>query len=399
MPIPRSAPRQRFRRWAALLALSAVVAVPLGDAVAAPRSPAPSAPAAQDGGWCADEEEAAFVDLVNEYRARNGLGPLTLSPTLGAAADAHSAEMAANNYFGHTMLGGVSVGENLANFGYPDSTIGENIAAGSAGAAGTLGQWQGSAVHNANLLGGAFEAVGIGRAYDPNSGYGWYWTAIFGGTADGRARPCGARPSTVESTPTPPPAVGPAPSLPARSSGSAAAAPAPAPEPAPGTASGLRAAAELNLRAGPGPGYDALGTVSTGSAIEVAGEAASGYLPVTVDGRFGWVAADFVASDAGTVPVPTDAGQTTDPAAFSPPPVPTPDAAPTSAPSTTGAAGVARTTADLLLRAAPGADAPVLLTIPAGAAVPLSGEASAGFLGVTYDGLSGWADAAYLTFS
>ncbi|MDP9363914.1 MAG: hypothetical protein M3Q10_06760, partial [Chloroflexota bacterium] len=75
------------------------------------------------------------------------------------------------------------------------------------------------------------------------------------------------------------------------------------------------------------------------------------------------------------------------------------DAASTSAPPTAVATEVARATADLLLRAGPNVDAPMLLTVPVGAAVSLSGEASGGFLGVSFEGVAGWADAAYLAVS
>lgn len=412
MPNPRSAPtRSSVRGWLAPLGLAAALAVPPGAAFAAPRAPAPAAPPAQDAGWCADEEEMAFLELVNGYRARNGLGPLRLSPTLGAAADAHSSEMAANNYFDHTMLGGVSIAENLAAHGYPGNTYTENIAAGSESAAGTLGQWQGSALHNAALLGGAYEALGIGRAYDPRSGYGWYWTGIFGGEVDAAAGLCGAAPEPMPPTPSPSPTPAPtempeptatptpsATTTPdSASSATASPAVAAAPLPQAATDEGAQAAAELNLRAGPGPGYAALGTVPSGSRLDVAGPAEAGYLPVTVDGRFGWVAAEYVASDAAPVaPAATaapDPAPATPPSTFAAPPTADQTAAAPSAATTTAAT----TTSEIGLRVGPSAEETVVLLIPAGASVTLTGEANAGFLGVRYDGAVGWVDAAYLT--
>ena len=62
--------------------------------------PAPVA-FAQDAGYSPDGEEWAFVELVNAYRGQLGLGPLTLNYELGAAAEYHSVDMAANNYFDH----------------------------------------------------------------------------------------------------------------------------------------------------------------------------------------------------------------------------------------------------------------------------------------------------------
>ncbi len=381
MPTPRSAPSRRSalaRAWLFPLVLAALLAVP-----------APAA-ALQVADYCADEEERAFLDLINAYRAQNGLGPLQLSQTLGAAAEEHSLEMAANNYFDHTMLGGVTVAENLQAHGYLDATYGENIAAGSETAAGAFAMWQGSANHNANMLRGAYNAVGVGRAYDPNSGYGWYWTTIFGGSADGPATLCGQAP------PPPPADVAPA--------------PVPAPDPAPEQiaseqpAAGATGAAtsDLNLRSGPGATYPALGTVSRGGRLIVAGPAEGGYYPVTVDGRYGWVAADFVALDAGSPPAETTAaGQPPDALA-----APQTTAAPGAEQSTTAAAPAApapaaasgaATATDLLnLRSGPSYGDEVLRVMPPGAPLTITGAESGGFLPVLYDGTPGWADAAYL---
>ncbi len=140
-----------------------------------------AAPAVAQTGYAPDAEESAFLGLINDYRAQNGLGALALNDALGAAAEHHSYDMATNNYFGHTLFDGTDAGQNIRNFGYTGSTWSENIAAGYAGAQDNLIAWQNSAGHNANMLDPAFDEIGIGRAYDENSTYGWYWTTTFGG--------------------------------------------------------------------------------------------------------------------------------------------------------------------------------------------------------------------------
>src|SRR5829696_7608458 len=57
----------------------------------------PSNAATSDYG--VEREELAFLQLINEYRAQNGLWPLALSQTIGAAAEHHSTDMARNDYF------------------------------------------------------------------------------------------------------------------------------------------------------------------------------------------------------------------------------------------------------------------------------------------------------------
>src|SRR5262245_42643142 len=81
--------------------------------------------------YAPDSAECAMLKLINNYRKQKGKGALTLSRTLGAAAEHHSRDMAAHNYFSHTLYNGTSWSQNIANHGYPTNTNrAENIAAG-----------------------------------------------------------------------------------------------------------------------------------------------------------------------------------------------------------------------------------------------------------------------------
>ncbi len=136
-------------------------------------------------GACADPEERAFLGLINNYRAANGLPGLQLSESLSGAADYHSVDMANKDYFSHSLASGVTWGQNIANHGYTYNTYqGENIAAGNESASATFNQWRNSPGHNANMLNPNFKAIGIGRAYNGNATYDWYWTTTFGGYVD-----------------------------------------------------------------------------------------------------------------------------------------------------------------------------------------------------------------------
>ena len=135
--------------------------------------------------YCPDGEDLAFLSLINQYRADNGLPALSLSRALGAAANRHSRDMARYNYFSHTLHNGTSWLQNIRNYGYGYRTsLGENIAAGQSAASATFNQWVNSAPHRRNMLRGNYTAIGIGRAYRSSARYGWYWTTTFGGVAD-----------------------------------------------------------------------------------------------------------------------------------------------------------------------------------------------------------------------
>jgi uncharacterized protein YkwD len=175
-----------FARWArpAAIAGLALVASLLALAWAASGG--------QAGPNCApsaglDGEELAFFEQINGYRQDNGLQPLTLSDRLTRASAWKSQHMAEENYFAHddTPINRTWV-ERIRDCGYTYNTwLGENIAAGNQGASATFNQWRNSPGHNANMLNADFNAIGIGRAYDSTSTYGWYWTTNFGGYSDG----------------------------------------------------------------------------------------------------------------------------------------------------------------------------------------------------------------------
>ena len=310
-------------------------------AVAAPANPTVfSVPALEvsSADACADSEEVNFLALINEYRAASDLPELSLSSSLSSAAAYHSIDMAENGYLDHTLLDGTTVEQNMANFGYEGGTHGENIAAGTETAAEAMQIWQGSAEHNANMLDASYGAIGIGRAYDPNSQYGWYWTTIFGDISDGPGWLCGQ---------VPPPSK----SLSLFQS-----------------VDGATSASDVNLRTGPGAEYDVVTTLPPNTAMTVTGGEVNAFIPVKVDGMFGWVATDWVERGAVTLE------QTASPSQ----------------------AGTATAVQAVELRDAPQDEAATLGTIPSVAVVTLTGEAQDGFLQVTYNGQEGWADASYL---
>jgi uncharacterized protein YkwD/uncharacterized protein YraI len=340
MRLIRTAVRPRiFIAWVA--AVFAAFSVVVSGAAAAPAGPATFAEpnlAVSSADACVDNEEVGFLGLINDYRAASGLRLLSLSSSLSSAAAYHSVDMAANGYLAHTLIDGTTVPQNMANFGYEGGTHGENIAAGTQTATEAMQTWQGSFEHNANMLNGSFGAIGIGRAYDPNSQYGWYWTTIFGDVSDGPGWLCGqaAPPSKSVSLFQ--------------------------------SVDGAISASDVNLRTGPGAEYDVVSTLPPDTAMTVTGGEINAFIPVKVDGQYGWVASDWVERGAITLEQ-------------------------TASPSQSGTATAMQT---VELRVAPLDEATVMGTIPSVAVVTLTGEAQDGFLRVVYDGQEGWADAAYL---
>lgn len=141
-----------------------------------PPASAPAAPSTDQLG----AEEADFLARINAYRAQNSVPILAVSPGLTRAAAWLSGDMAAKGYFSHADSLGRDFTERLRAFGLTGNTTwGENIAAGNAGAAETFAQFKASPEHNENMLRREFTTIGIARARGAPP-YEWYWATDFG---------------------------------------------------------------------------------------------------------------------------------------------------------------------------------------------------------------------------
>lgn len=90
--------------------------------------------------------------MINGLRSEQGLGSVTPSPRLEAAAMAHAMDMAQNNFFGHEGSDGTEVGDRATEVGYNWCLIAENIARGQGSTQEVLGAWARSAPHRRNIL-------------------------------------------------------------------------------------------------------------------------------------------------------------------------------------------------------------------------------------------------------
>lgn len=194
-----------------------VMAMAIALTAAVTLVPAQNAAAIPTSSYCLEPFEAEMLGYINDFRAQNGRSALVASQTAGAAADHHSINMANQDFFSHTGQDGSTFDSRLREHGYSFNTfLGENIAAGNASALQTFVQWRESPGHRANMLNANYSAIGIGRAFNSSSTYGYYWTTTFGGVVDGAA--CGS-PNSPAPQPQPTTAPQPAPTQPSAPSG------------------------------------------------------------------------------------------------------------------------------------------------------------------------------------
>ncbi len=159
------------------------------SAAAAPApAPAPASAAATCG---IADFSATVMARINAVRAAgancgaNGVFPpvsaLAWNAALTTAASAHSADMAALNYFSHTSADGRTLGTRVSAAGYTWSRLGENIAAGYAGIDSVMTGWVDSDGHCANLMSANFTQVGLACVPGTStSSYNTYWTMDLG---------------------------------------------------------------------------------------------------------------------------------------------------------------------------------------------------------------------------
>jgi uncharacterized protein YkwD len=124
-------------------------------------------------GWAPTAAEVV-VSLVNAERASR-CDPLAIDDRLATAAQRHSDDMAAHDYFSHTSLNGDTLADRAEAAGFTGSTLGENIAAGQRTPQDVMAAWMDSAGHRANILNCDYTVIGVGLNQD-----GWYWTQMFG---------------------------------------------------------------------------------------------------------------------------------------------------------------------------------------------------------------------------
>jgi uncharacterized protein YkwD len=118
-----------------------------------------------------------LIALINQARANANLPALTVNPQLSAAAQAHSADMACNNFLDHTGSDGSWIGDRLSAAGYPSSTYFEIIAIGAPQNA--MDQWRADPPHWEAVMNPYAGEFGVGYAYYADSDFGGYITVDF----------------------------------------------------------------------------------------------------------------------------------------------------------------------------------------------------------------------------
>jgi uncharacterized protein YkwD len=213
----RSADPRRF----AILMLIAFVFTSVG-LLATPR-----ATLAWDSNTFSSASESKLVSLTNQSRAAAGLRALKVDSKLSAIARSRSKDMIVRDYFSHTIKGtGYQVFHILDQKGYCYRVAGENIGWNTypddVATTTVHRQFMESSGHRANILGKAWDVIGIGAYKGPDGKK--MWTVLF-------ADKCGT--TAPKPTPRPTPRSTPRPTARPTSKPQVVATPRPTPKPTP----------------------------------------------------------------------------------------------------------------------------------------------------------------------
>jgi uncharacterized protein YkwD len=115
-------------------------------------------------------ESGVLVD-INVFRRAHHLAPLRLNAKLGAAAMAHTREMASDGYFAHDSQDGSAFWRRIQSF-YGSSpwrfwSVGENLLWSSpdVSARKALQMWLASPEHRANLMNPRWREIGVAAVH------------------------------------------------------------------------------------------------------------------------------------------------------------------------------------------------------------------------------------------
>lgn len=112
-------------------------------------------------GFASNISPERVVELTNQKRAENGLGPVTLNSKLSEAAQRKAGDMFAFNYWAHISPSGRSPWSFFQEVGYRYLYAGENLARDFMNSESVIEAWMNSPSHRDNVLNPNYKEIGL----------------------------------------------------------------------------------------------------------------------------------------------------------------------------------------------------------------------------------------------
>ncbi|KPL85259.1 protein kinase domain-containing protein [Herpetosiphon geysericola] len=154
-------------------------APPTAEPTAEPTQVPPTAEPTIEPTQALAPEISQLADLINQFRSQNGLPSLLLQAQVQSVAQAHSNDMANNNYFSNTTSAGQTIGDLLRQANHISSFWNVHISAGHSNAQAAFDALINDPGLQADLLSPNISEFGIGHAQNAQATYGHYWVVVY----------------------------------------------------------------------------------------------------------------------------------------------------------------------------------------------------------------------------
>lgn len=124
--------------------------------------------------------DSSAARQINAYRAKFGLGPLSVDPKLSRIAAEHARDLALSGMTGHTGSDGSNPADRATRGGYRFRMIGENASAGRTELSDVIRAWIRSPSHQVNMVLDPASDFGLAHLIAPGTRYGHYWILMVG---------------------------------------------------------------------------------------------------------------------------------------------------------------------------------------------------------------------------
>jgi uncharacterized protein YkwD len=156
-----------------------------------PAATAASAPTSAAASTCGlNDFQASALAKVNQVRAAGATcgsrafpsaAALSWNALLTQAAEGHSQDMVANDFFAHDSFDGRTFDQRITASGYHWSRVAENIAAGQTSVDEVMAGWMASEGHCVNIMNASLTEIGmVCVAGSASNTYGTYWAMDLG---------------------------------------------------------------------------------------------------------------------------------------------------------------------------------------------------------------------------
>jgi uncharacterized protein YkwD len=129
----------------------------------------------------ASVDQQVAAQMISQYRANNGLGPIAVDPALSAIAVSQAKAMAAAGNVKASLGKSQKLPARMASIGEPDTHAVENVSGGYRTLAEAFSGWRESPKHNKVMLDETATRFGLATAYSSSAKHKVFWSLVMAG--------------------------------------------------------------------------------------------------------------------------------------------------------------------------------------------------------------------------